>query len=127
MSRQELELPGRKCDANSQNCKAQETKVPQKAQAYASLAAHDKIADAQSPCFAQRFFHVGYHAHRSLLVYLERDNRLGATDYLLMPDYPITAEKRAQVEAYRQALRDLPAQEGAPWDGGGELTPWPTL
>ena len=58
---------------------------------------------------------------------LERDNRLGATDYLIMPDYPITEEKRAQVEAYRQALRDLPAQEGAPWDGGGELTPWPTM
>lgn len=56
----------------------------------------------------------------------ERDNRLAQCDYLVMPDYPITAEKRAQVEAYRQALRDLPAQEGAPWDGGGALTPWPT-
>ena len=58
---------------------------------------------------------------------LERDNRLAQCDYLIMPDYPITEEKRAQVEAYRQALRDLPAQDGAPWDGGGAQTPWPTM
>ena len=55
----------------------------------------------------------------------ERDRRLAATDYLLMPDYPISDDQRAVVQAYRQALRDLPAQSGAPWDGGGEETPWP--
>ena len=26
---------------------------------------------------------------------------------------------------YRQKLRDLPKEDGAPWDGGGEETPWP--
>lgn len=26
---------------------------------------------------------------------------------------------------YAEALCALPDQEGAPWDGGGELTPWP--
>lgn len=26
---------------------------------------------------------------------------------------------------YRQALRQLPEQEGFPWDGGGDETPWP--
>ena len=57
----------------------------------------------------------------------ERDRRLAATDYLLMPDYPISDDQRAVVQAYRQALRDLPAQSGAPWDGGGEATPWPDL
>ena len=57
----------------------------------------------------------------------ERDRRLAATDYLLMPDYPISDDQRAVVQAYRQALRDLPAQSGAPWDGGGEDTPWPEL
>lgn len=55
----------------------------------------------------------------------ERDRRLTATDYLLMPDYPISDDQRAVVQAYRQTLRDLPAQSGAPWDGGGEATPWP--
>ena len=57
----------------------------------------------------------------------ERDRRLAATDFLLMPDYPISGDQRAVVQAYRQALRDLPAQPGAPWDGGGEATPWPDL
>lgn len=54
-----------------------------------------------------------------------RDMRIAATDFLFMPDYPISTESLAQVKAYRQTLRDLPGQEGAPWDGGGELTPWP--
>lgn len=53
----------------------------------------------------------------------ERDTRLTATDYYVMPDYP--AEDKSAVLAYRQALRDLPAQPGAPWDGGGPNTPWP--
>ncbi|MBD5585210.1 MAG: hypothetical protein HDQ88_09010 [Clostridia bacterium] len=29
-------------------------------------------------------------------------------------------------DAYATALCNLPEQKGAPWDGGGELTPWPT-
>ncbi len=57
----------------------------------------------------------------------ERDARVAATDYLLMPDYPLSDEARAAVSAYRTALRDLPAQDGAPWDGGGEATPWPEM
>ena len=55
---------------------------------------------------------------------MERDALLAATDYYVMPDYP--AEDKSAVLAYRQALRDLPAQDGAPWDGGGPNTPWPT-
>ena len=55
----------------------------------------------------------------------ERDRRIAATDYLLMQDYPLDDTLREAVQLYRQALRDLPAQEGAPWDGGGEETPWP--
>lgn len=54
-----------------------------------------------------------------------RDGRLAATDYLVAPDYPLDEAGKAQVVAYRQALRDLPAKSGAPWDGGGPLTPWP--
>lgn len=56
-----------------------------------------------------------------------RNAKLASSDYLLISDYPLSVEKRADVLAYRQALRDLPAQEGAPWDGGGEATPWPEL
>ena len=54
-----------------------------------------------------------------------RDSRLAATDKYLLADYPISADTLAAIKAYRQALRDLPSQPGAPWDGGGELTPWP--
>ena len=54
-----------------------------------------------------------------------RDNKLAATDYALMPDYPIDADKRQQLIEYRQALRDMPSQEYAPWDGGYKNTPWP--
>lgn len=56
-----------------------------------------------------------------------RDQRLAATDYLLMEDYPLDNTLKEAVRLYRQALRDLPSQEGAPWDGGGESTPWPVM
>lgn len=39
----------------------------------------------------------------------------------------LTPEQYTALLTYIQALRDLPVQPGAPWDGGGELTPWPEL
>lgn len=42
-----------------------------------------------------------------------RDSRLASTDYLAMPDYPLTDAARSEVLAYRQALRD--------WPEGGEF------
>lgn len=55
----------------------------------------------------------------------QRDTRIAATDYLMAADYPLDDAQRAAWAAYRQALRDMPQVEGFPWDGGGELTPWP--
>ena len=55
-----------------------------------------------------------------------RDTRLASTDKMLLPDYPIGADALPLVKAYRAALRDLPDAPGAPWDGGGTSTPWPT-
>lgn len=55
-----------------------------------------------------------------------RDAKVAATDYMQTLDYPLNEEKRTLLALYRQALRDLPSKAGAPWDGGGELTPWPT-
>lgn len=49
-------------------------------------------------------------------VRLERDRRIAATDYLAMPDYPLSEEEKAAVMVYRQALRDVPSQEGFPRD-----------
>lgn len=47
-------------------------------------------------------------------VRLARNRRIAATDYLAMPDYPLSDEDKAAVMAYRQALRDVPTQEGFP-------------
>lgn len=49
-----------------------------------------------------------------------RDNLLKACDYRMMPDYPCSEESRAAWAAYRQALRDLPQQDGFP-----ETIEWP--
>ena len=66
-------------------------------------------------------------AARAIRLRTERDARLAVTDKYLLSDYPISAEELGNIRTYRQVLRELPAQEGAPWDGGGELTPWPEL
>lgn len=46
----------------------------------------------------------------------QRDSLIAATDFLMASDYPISDEDRAAVAAYRQALRDVPQQEGFPSD-----------
>ena len=43
-----------------------------------------------------------------------RDARLKASDYAMMPDYPCSETERSGWITYRQALRDLPEQEGYP-------------
>lgn len=45
-----------------------------------------------------------------------RDYLISQTDFLLQPDYPISATDLEKVKAYRQALRDIPEQEGFPND-----------
>ena len=58
-----------------------------------------------------------------------RNRRLAATDCLLMPDYPLAADRLEAIKVYRQALRDLPQQPGFPWLGGDADDadcPWPT-
>lgn len=56
-----------------------------------------------------------------------RDKKLEETDVYLIADYPISEENLELIKVYRQELRDLPEQEGAPWDGGGSETPWPVM
>lgn len=50
----------------------------------------------------------------------QRDAMLEASDRYALPDYPLSPEARTAVFAYRQALRDLPAQTGWP-----EHVAWP--
>lgn len=53
-------------------------------------------------------------AKKEAEVRAQRDSLIAKTDYLLAPDYPISAKDLEKVKAYRQALRDVPAQEGFP-------------
>ena len=43
-----------------------------------------------------------------------RNEALAATDYLMMPDYPLTPAGRMLVSIYRQELRDWPQTDGFP-------------
>lgn len=44
----------------------------------------------------------------------KRNLRLTFTDWTQLPDAPLTAEQKAAYAVYRQALRDVPEQEGFP-------------
>ena len=48
------------------------------------------------------------------MVRSQRDAKLSDTDYLVVPDYPISPEDLEAVKVYRQALRDIPEQSGFP-------------
>lgn len=51
---------------------------------------------------------------RAVGIRKKRDALLAETDYLLMPDYPISIEELELVKSYRQTLRGIPEQEGFP-------------
>lgn len=58
----------------------------------------------------------------------ERNKLLALTDHLVMPDYPISQENLEEIKVYRQALRDIPQQQGFPWNGPDDpACPWPVL
>lgn len=86
-----------------------------------------RLEQAAAEAEAARLAEYNSEAARFERLRAERDRRLSATDYLLMQDYPLSGDQRTVLQVYRQALRDLPSQEGAPWDGGGEETPWPEI
>ena len=51
----------------------------------------------------------------------QREKKLSASDWTQFPNNPLTPEKRAEWETYRQALRDLPANTTDPTN-----VTWPT-
>ncbi|MEG6551743.1 tail fiber assembly protein [Desulfocurvibacter africanus] len=64
---------------------------------------------------------------RGIRIRAERDRRLTASDRYALPDYPhADAATRQAWLAYRQALRNVPEQEGFPWTGPEDsAVPWP--
>jgi len=53
----------------------------------------------------------------------ERDNSLYASDWRVMPDSPLTDEKKAEWVTYRQALRDVPDSQKSVTDHAAIV--WP--
>lgn len=91
----------------------------------------ERIAFGAEPCEGKTEFWAQYgvdytetedpvHTHTedeiAASVRERRDRLIAETDFLLMPDYPISPDDIAAVKAYRQALRDVPQQEGFPID-----------
>lgn len=60
-------------------------------------------------------------AERADAVRADRNTRLAATDWRVVKDLEATGAVAPDWSAYRQALRDIPSQEGFPWDIN-----WPT-
>ena len=50
----------------------------------------------------------------AIKVRAERNMKIAETDYYMMPDYPSDPKNIEEMKAYRQALRDIPKQEGFP-------------
>lgn len=46
----------------------------------------------------------------------ERNMKITETDYYVMSDYPSNPQNLEELKVYRQALRDVPKQEGFPRD-----------
>ena len=46
----------------------------------------------------------------------QRDTKLAETDWIVIKNLELNANIPGVWEVYRQALRDIPAQEGFPWD-----------
>ena len=65
-------------------------------------------------------------AQLSEMLRISTEYRLAATDKYATVDFPDN-DLREKMLAYRAALRALNHQPGAPWDGGGDETPWPTI
>lgn len=58
----------------------------------------------------------------------EYDRKIAQLDrrIRLNPDVELYSYEREAWDVYAVALCNMPDEEGAPWDGGGPETPWPT-
>jgi hypothetical protein len=53
-------------------------------------------------------------ANKKSQVRAQRNARLAETDWAILPDSPLSEEDKAVYQGYRNALRDVPAQDGFP-------------
>ncbi|MBG0791509.1 MAG: phage tail assembly chaperone [Desulfovibrionaceae bacterium] len=74
----------------------------------------ETVAGAEVDEVARSAFHADQ-------VRAERDRLLAESDWTQLADSPLDAEEKASWAAYRQALREVPQQEGFPY-----AVVWPT-
>ena len=55
------------------------------------------------------------------LLRIDRDLKLANTDWVVLPDSPLTTSKKTEWKTYRQSLRDLPANSSPKLDSDGNL------
>ena len=109
-------------DDNSVPEEIRDAFAPQWADVHAYAEAHPEMVTEEQPYTPP----VPTVEELAARVRAERDRRITATDYLVMPDYPLDTDKLEEIKVYRQALRDLPQQPGFPWDGPDDpACPWP--
>ena len=109
-------------DDNSVPEEIRDAFAPQWADVHAYAEAHPEMVTEEQPYVPP----VPTTEELAVRVRAERDKRITATDYLVMPDYPLDTDKLEEIKVYRQALRDLPEQLGFPWNGPDDPDcPWP--
>lgn len=97
-----------------------------------------RIEEEAAAAEASRLAEYNSEPARAARIRAERDRRLDATTWLVerhkeqtaKGSTTLTNEEYSELLAYRQALRDLPQQEGFPWLGGGDdddTCPWPAM
>ena len=69
----------------------------------------DQVVDGVIPEMAEREVELD-----NLGALAERNKLLSESDWTQLPDSPLSTEKKAEWATYRQALRDMPTQEGFP-------------
>ena len=94
-----------------------------------------RIEEEAAAAEASRLAEYNSEPARAARIRAERDRRLDATTWLVERhkeqtagniETSITGEDYAALLTYRQALRDLPQQEGFPWEGPDDpKCPWP--
>ena len=63
-------------------------------------------------------------AEQAKAVRADRNQRLKDTDWTQLVDSPFDQSTAAEIQAYRQSLRDISTQDGFPWDVQWPVNPW---
>ena len=79
------------------------------------------IEGGETAAEQQTAYRAGVDSRVSEAARTDRDDRLAACDWTILPDSPLTTEKKTAWQTYRQALRDIPTAEGFP-----HSHTWPT-